>query len=424
MCPSMKVTADRRHSPKGRAGLVREWLRQLTEQGVDILDLEQEALKDNTPVKTMVERVRNTMNKRHEYDFSHEVHEAMNGCLACKACASQCPIKVDVPSFRSRFLNIYYSRYQRPAKDYLVANIESMLPLMAKAPKVVNAALGQKWVQSATAKTVGYVDAPLMSVPTLKNRLASKELQLFDLQYLEGLSSDQKKQHVLIVQDPFTSFYDAEVVEDFVTLAQKLGKTPVLLPFKPNGKALHIKGFLSRFAREAKSTSDFLSMVADIGIPLVGVDPALVLCYRDEYVEILADKRGDFDVLTVHEWLMPSLGEFEARSTSEEMWYLFAHCTEKTKMPNAEKEWGAIFKHFGAELTSVPVGCCGMAGTFGHEVDKLQMSKDIFSLSWKPRMQDLPKERCLVTGYSCRSQVKRFEGEKLAHPLQALAKIL
>ncbi|NAZ55615.1 FAD-binding protein [Vibrio toranzoniae] len=424
MCPSMKVTADRRHSPKGRAGLVREWLRQLTEQGVDILDLEQEALKDNTPLKTMVERVRNTMNKRHEYDFSHEVHEAMNGCLACKACASQCPIKVDVPSFRSRFLNIYYSRYQRPAKDYLVANIESMLPLMAKAPKVVNAALGQKWVQSATAKTVGYVDAPLMSVPTLKNRLASKELQLFDIQYLEGLSSEQKKQHVLIVQDPFTSFYDAEVVEDFVTLAQKLGKTPVLLPFKPNGKALHIKGFLSRFAREAKSTSDFLSMVADIGIPLVGVDPALVLCYRDEYVEILADKRGDFDVLTVHEWLMPSLGDFEARSTSEEMWYLFAHCTEKTKMPNAEKEWGAIFKHFGAALTSVPVGCCGMAGTFGHEVDKLQMSKDIFSLSWKPRMQDLPKERCLVTGYSCRSQVKRFEGEKLAHPLQALAKIL
>ncbi|EAQ52825.1 MULTISPECIES: FAD-binding and (Fe-S)-binding domain-containing protein [Vibrio] len=424
MCPSMKVTADRRHSPKGRAGLVREWLRQLTEQGVDILDLEQEALKDNTPIKTMVERVRNTMNKRHEYDFSHEVHEAMNGCLACKACASQCPIKVDVPSFRSRFLNIYYSRYQRPAKDYLVANIETMLPLMAKAPKVVNAALGQKWIQTATARTVGYVDAPLMSVPTLKNRLASKELQLFDLQYLEGLSSEEKKQHVLIVQDPFTSFYDAEVIEDFVTLAQKLGKTPVLLPFKPNGKALHIKGFLSRFAREAKSTSDFLSMVADIGIPLVGVDPALVLCYRDEYVEILGDKRGDFDVLTVHEWLMPSLGEFEARSASEDMWYLFAHCTEKTKMPNAEKEWGTIFKHFGAALTSVPVGCCGMAGTFGHEVDKLQMSKDIYGLSWKPQMQDLPKDRCLVTGYSCRSQVKRFEGEKLAHPLQALAKIL
>ena len=424
MCPSMKVTADRRHSPKGRAGLVREWLRQLTEQGVDILDLEQQALNDSTPVKTMIERVRNSLNKRHEYDFSHEVHEAMNGCLACKACASQCPIKVDVPSFRSRFLNIYYSRYQRPAKDYLVANIETMLPLMAKAPKVVNAALSQKWVQSATAKTVGYVDAPLMSVPTLDKRLAEKQLKAFDLQYLEGLSNEQKQQHVLIVQDPFTSYYDAEVVEDFVSLLIKLGKTPVVLPFKPNGKAQHIKGFLSKFAKNAKSTADFLSLIADIGIPLVGVDPALVLCYRDEYLEVLGDKRGDFDVLTVHEWMLPRLEEFTARESNQEMWYLFAHCTEKTKMPNAEKEWGAIFAHFGAGLTTVPVGCCGMAGTFGHEVDKLQMSKDIYGLSWKPQIQDLPKDRCLATGYSCRSQVKRFEGEKLAHPLQALEKLI
>lgn len=424
MCPSMKVTADRRHSPKGRAGLVREWLRQLTEQGIDILDLEAQALKNDTPVKTMIDRIRNSMNKRHEYDFSHEVYEAMNGCLACKACASQCPIKVDVPSFRSRFLNIYYSRYQRPAKDYLVANIETMLPLMAKAPKVVNTVISQKWVASLTASTVGYIDTPLMSVPTLSKRVSNKNLQLFDLQYLAGLSADEKQQHVLIVQDPFTSFYDAEVVDDFVTLAQKLGKTPVLLPFKPNGKAQHIKGFLNRFAKNAKSTADFLSMVAELEVPLVGVDPALVLCYRDEYTEVLGDKRGEFDVLTVHEWLYPRLGEFDVQSSDSEAWYLFAHCTEKTKMPNAEKEWGAIFTHFGATLNTVPVGCCGMAGTFGHEVDKFQMSKDIYGLSWKPRLEGLPKERCLVTGYSCRSQVKRFEGEKLAHPLQVLAKLI
>ncbi len=133
-----------------------------------------------------------------------------------------------------------------------------------------------------------------------------------------------------------------------------------------------------------------------------------MLCYRDEYVEILADKRGDFDVLTVHEWLLPSLGGFEARSASEEMWYLFALTVlRKPKCQTLKKSGGAIFKHFGAALTSVPVGAVGgMAGTFGHEVDKLQMSKDIYGLSWKPRMQDLPKERCLVTGYSCRSQVR------------------
>ncbi len=424
MCPSMKVTADRRHSPKGRAGLVREWLRQLTEQGVDILDIEQKSLNGTSPVKTMIDRVRNTINKRHEYDFSHEVYEAMNGCLACKACASQCPIKVDVPSFRSRFLNLYYTRYQRPAKDYLVANIESMLPLMAKAPSAINLVLKQGWVQSATAKTIGYVDAPLLSSPTLANR--TKGIDSFDMQRLVALSKEEKDNHILIVQDPFTSYYEAQVIEDFVDLARKLGQTPVILPFKPNGKAQHIKGFLSQFAKTAQSTAGFLSQVADLGIPMVGVDPALVLCYRDEYQEILGKERGDFDVLTVHEWLLPKLESVEVSSTSreEKPWYLMAHCTEKTKLPNAEKEWGAIFSHFGATLNTVPVGCCGMAGTFGHEVDKLQMSKDIYGLSWKPNLERLPKERCLITGYSCRSQVKRFEGVSPIHPLQALLQIV
>ncbi|GAK83770.1 glycolate dehydrogenase [Vibrio ponticus] len=269
MCPSMKVTADRRHSPKGRAGLVREWLRQLTEQGIDILDLEQQALK-TASVKTMLDRVRNSFNKRHHYDFSHEVYEAMNGCLACKACASQCPIKVDVPSFRSRFLNIYYSRYQRPAKDYLVANIETMLPMMAKAPTLVNGVLKQKWVQSLTASTVGYVDAPLLSVPTLAKRV--KQLKPFDMQALAAMSKEEKADHVLIVQDPFTSYYDADVVDDFAKLIIKLGKTPVLLPFKPNGKAQHIKGFLAQFVKSAKNTAMFLEQVADLSIPMVGVD--------------------------------------------------------------------------------------------------------------------------------------------------------
>ncbi|WP_342607141.1 D-2-hydroxyglutarate dehydrogenase YdiJ [Vibrio tritonius] len=426
MCPSMKVLADRRHSPKGRAGLVREWLRQLTEQGVDILSLEQETYQNNASIKGLIDRVRNRINKRHEYDFSHEVYEAMNGCLACKACASQCPIKVDVPSFRSRFLNIYHSRYQRPMKDYLVANIETMLPLMARVPKVVNAMLEQGWVKNLTASTVGYVDAPLLSVPTLAKRMRRHPLENFDMQRLASLSEQERDNYTIIVQDPFTSYYEADVVEDFIALLVKLGKKPVLLPFKPNGKAQHIKGFLKQFKSTAESAAAFLNEVAQLGIPMVGVDPALVLCYRDEYAELLGDRLGQFNVLMVHEWLMPRLAQFTAKAPQQDSapWYLFAHCTEKTKLPNTEKEWGAIFNHFGATLQSVPVGCCGMAGTFGHEVDKLQMSKDIYALSWKPNLNKLPTDRCLISGYSCRSQVKRFEHIKPKHPLQALLNLV
>ncbi|EFP95350.1 D-2-hydroxyglutarate dehydrogenase YdiJ [Vibrio caribbeanicus] len=423
MCPSMKVTADRRHSPKGRAGIVREWLRQLSEAGVDILDLEQKTLTGTSSIKSLINRVSNRISDKNAHDFSHEVYEALNGCLACKACASQCPIKVDVPSFRSRFLNIYHTRYQRPIKDYLVSNIETMLPVLSMMPRVVNGVLSWPWTQKLTAQSIGYVDSPYLSVPTLAKR--TSKLSQFDFDKLKAMSEAQRSDYVLIVQDPFTSFYDATVVEDFAHLVTRLGKTPIVLPFKPNGKAQHVKGFLKQFAENAQSTSDFLQQVASLGIPMVGVDPALVLCYRDEYVEALGERRGDFEVLTVHEWLEPNLFQFESPNNQEaKPWYLLSHCTEKTKLPNAEKQWSKIFAHFGAKLDAVSVGCCGMAGTFGHETDKLQMSKDIYALSWKVRLQDLPKERCLMTGYSCRSQVKRFEDIRARHPLQALLRIL
>ncbi|MEG2043316.1 MAG: (Fe-S)-binding protein, partial [Hafnia sp.] len=172
MCPSMKITGDRIHSPKGRATLVREWLRLLSEQGVDPLTLEQ-TLGEQSTVRAMIEKTRNTWHaKKGEYDFSHEVKEAMSGCLACKACSTQCPIKIDVPGFRSRFLQLYHTRYLRPVRDYLVAGVESYTPLMAKAPKVFNFFFSQPWLRKMSEKRIGMVDLPLLSTPTLKQSLA------------------------------------------------------------------------------------------------------------------------------------------------------------------------------------------------------------------------------------------------------------
>ncbi|MFZ6857795.1 hypothetical protein ACO0S1_11405, partial [Klebsiella pneumoniae] len=107
-----------------------------------------------------------------------------------------------------------------------------------------------------------------------------------------------------------------------------------------------------------------------------------------------------------------------------EPWYLFGHCTEVTALPAATKQWADIFAHFGAKLENVSVGCCGMAGTYGHEVKNHANSLAIYALSWQQAMQRLPRNRCLVTGYSCRSQVKRIEGSGVRHPLQALLEII
>ncbi|MDC0602360.1 FAD-binding oxidoreductase [Aliiglaciecola sp.] len=425
MCPSSKITRDRRHSPKGRAGMVREWLRLLSQSNIDVVQLEK-----NNDSASWFERFQNSRHKSNEGDFSHEVLEVMEGCLACKACANQCPVNVDVPSFRARFLSIYYQRYLRPSKDYLVANIENMAPVLSKMPGMVNFFQRQSWLQALIKKTVGYVDAPLLSEPPLSQRLDEKNVEEYSLTKLQALSEQQKQRTVLIVQDPFTSFYEAEVVADLVTLLQKLDYYPVVLPFKPNGKPQHVKGFLSRFAKTAKSTAEFLNEVSQLNIPMIGIDGSLVLCYRDEYNKALGNRRGDFEVNLVNEWLIkqtkPCLTQaIESQlPLKSEAYSLLSHCTEKTAVPANDSQWQTIFAQFGLTLNPVAVGCCGMAGTFGHEQSHYQQSKGIYALSWQPAVDKLSVDNILATGYSCRSQVARFEGTKPKHPVQALLNAL
>ncbi|MGL5759360.1 D-2-hydroxyglutarate dehydrogenase YdiJ [Plesiomonas sp.] len=424
MCPSVKITRDRRHSPKGRAALVREWLTLLADEGADTLAIEASLTGTRTTFRQLIAKTRYTLAaRRGEYDFSHEVKEAMSGCLACKACSTQCPIKIDVPAFRSRFLQLYHTRYLRPVRDYMIGTVEQYAPLMAKAPRLFNALMQPMWMQHLTEKTLGMVDVPLLSVPTLPEQLTGHTALQFDYAQLQALSQAEKSRYLLVVQDPFTSFYDASVVADFIRLAEHLGFQPVLLPFKPNGKPQHVKGFLTGFANTATNTAEFLNHISALGIPLVGVDPALVLCYRDEYRITLGDKRGDFNVLLTHEWLKNQLAILPAYRKTSDTWYLFGHCTESTALPESSRDWASIFAHFGAELQAVSVGCCGMAGTYGHEKKNRTHSQGIYALSWQSQLKIRPLNRCVSTGYSCRSQVKREEKTAILHPAQALLAI-
>ncbi|MDU8924353.1 FAD-binding and (Fe-S)-binding domain-containing protein [Pasteurellaceae bacterium LIM206] len=439
MCPSMKVSRNRVFSPKGRAGMVREWLRLMANENVtpEQLNFRTAEIK----LSDLVGKIRNQFNKKKEYDFSHEVKAAMDSCLACKACASQCPIKIDVADFRAKFFYFYHSRYLRPAKDYVVANLELAAPYMAKQPKFFNFFIRTKLVQKTVEKALGMTDLPLLSEPSLQSRLVEIGYQGRSLESLEQLSAAEKADMLLVVQDPYTSYYDAKVVADFVALSKKLGFEPVLLPFKPNGKAMHIKGFLRQFAKTAGNQAEMLNRVSRLGVPLVGVDPAIVLSYRDEYKEVLGAERGHFHVVTAHEWLKRQLdsatlqtalknAKIQHRTSprndgeAASAWYLFPHCTEATAMPNSPREWQQIFAKFGQRLHIENVGCCGMAGVFGHEVRNRQMSEDIFDVSWRAKLNGKNPAFCLATGYSCRSQVHRLNGERLKHPVQALLELL
>lgn len=429
MCPSMKVSGNRLFSPKGRAGITREWLRLLAEQGVNPAELLSGFDKLSYPAKlrNLVAKIRHQWRKDKEYDFSHEVKAAMDTCLACKACASQCPIKIDVPTFRSQFNQLYHSRYFRPAKDHLVANLEFLAPYLAKAPRLFNALSGNKLAEKVVENTVGMVYLPKLSVPTLQAQIGKQpNLEALEKRAASGRISAENC--VIVVQDPFTSFYDADVVADFVRLAEKLGFQAIVLPFNPSGKAQHVKGFLTQFAKTARHQAEMLNRVAKLGIPMVGVDPALTLIYRQEYKDVPKENHGGFDVLLAHEWLSQQIqaGRIGKISASDDRlpWHLFSHCTESTALPNSMKQWQQIFAHFGETLNIESVGCCGMAGTFGHETKHLAMSKAIYAQSWQKKLGGKPLDRCLATGYSCRSQVKRFEQKLLKHPVQALLAVI
>ncbi|MFC7609198.1 FAD-linked oxidase C-terminal domain-containing protein [Teichococcus aestuarii] len=225
MCPSYKATGDRRHSPKGRASLFREWLRQLSAAGVDPM-AEAERIRGTSFLSGLPARIRNERARRRgEDDFSHAVKEAMDGCLACKSCTGQCPIKVDVPSFRAKFLEIYHGRYQRPLKDYLVGMIEQVLPLGARAPGLANAVLGSGIGRALAAKG-GLVDAPLFSGRNLVREAAAQGVRLATPEALRGLGEAERRRHVVLVQDAFTTHFETGLVLDLLAALRAMGFTP------------------------------------------------------------------------------------------------------------------------------------------------------------------------------------------------------
>ncbi|UST55520.1 FAD-binding oxidoreductase [Comamonadaceae bacterium OTU4NAUVB1] len=429
MCPSWKATRERRHSPKGRASLMREWLRQLAEQEVDPAS-EAARLRrlgvlgrwSAWPLRAL-----NTWNARRDadapgtnVDFSLEVKEAMDGCLACKSCVGQCPIKVDVPAFRSRFLEVHHGRYLRPVKDTLVASLERWLPTAAKLPRLMNG-ITRSAVGRGVLETMGLVSLPEMSGIDLREALARRGVRTASPEALRALTAAERDRSVVVVQDAFTSHYDTAVVVDWCELLLALGFVPWLAPFKPNGKPQHVLGLLGRFERTATANAHMLGALAATGVDLVGVDPSMTLAYRAEYVKALGPDRVPA-VLLPQEWLVERLDDLPTLAAdASDPWHLLPHCTERTNAPAATADWRRVAERLGIALRIVPSGCCGMAGLYGHERDHRATSEAIYGLSWRSIVA-APRHagRLVATGYSCRCQAALVDGVDLSHPLQVL----
>ena len=430
MCPSYKADLDRQHSPKGRATLIREWLRN---------------------------------DKNHS--FNYQVYRALNGCLSCKACVTECPIQVDIPEMKSRFLSKYYSEKPQPLKNFLVAGMESALPILAIFPRLSNFLLNNPISSWLNKNCFGMVDTPFISAKNhlrhLRKSFSAEKLIIANTSFDFNLCKDSFSNKVILLQDAFTRFYDNEVLCDSIYFLNQLNITVILAPWFANGKAFHIKGFRKKFYQVVQKNHQKLKNWASFGLPMITIEPSIALTYRQEYPTILAereyfrnpndkkyqeqyqsgnyqkDENRDYQVLLIQEYLTQlderkidwkaikkklnkNLSPQESLKNTTAT--LFPHCTESTNASQSNKQWKSLFHRLGFELNIQKVGCCGMAGTYGHELEHLETSKKIFKF-WKSALnKDNDKVALLATGYSCRSQAKRFSSQKLQHPLSFLAK--
>lgn len=416
MCPSWKATRQRQHSPKGRASLIREWLRLQGNAGVDVLST---SLRRPHFLKGLPQRWRNSRAQRQgSADFSHEVYEAMAGCLACKSCAGQCPIKVNVPEFRSRFLELYHGRYLRPMRDYLIGSLEFSIPYFARVPGLYNTLMAAPWVKRWLADKAGMVDSPLLSRFDFQAVLNRWQVEPATQPRLATLSPAQVEKSIIVVQDAFTRYFETPLMASFIELASRMGFQVFIAPFNPNGKPLHVQGFLAAFNRAAVRNAGQLQTLSESGVRLVGLDPAMTLIYRQEYQKVPGLASAP-KVELPQEWLIDCAMQLPA-SLERRSFRLLAHCTEKTNVPTSSKQWVGIFKRANLDLVIEATGCCGMSGTYGHEARNQEASRMIFNQSWQKKLEKEQVGEPLATGYSCRSQVKRLAGLELKHPLEVL----
>jgi FAD/FMN-containing dehydrogenase/Fe-S oxidoreductase len=419
MCPSWKATRNRIHSPKGRASLIREWLRLQGEQGVDVLAASDRLRLSAAPQNLAHRAVNSLAQKMGQQDFSHEVYEAMTGCLACKSCAGQCPVKVNVPEFRSRFLELYHSRYLRPLKDYLIGSLEYTVPYIAKMPRLYNFVMSARPVRWLLERAAGMVDSPLLSLVDFAAVCRRWNVEVAMPERLETLSGEQRAKSVILVQDAFTRFFETPLLVDWVELISRLGYKVYLAPYAPNGKPLQVQGFLKAFEKAASFNGKSLLSLQQYQVPLVGLDPAMTLVYRQEYAKILDAGEAPL-VMLAQEWLINALPQNEVTKV-DEPYHFLPHCTEKTNEPGSIGQWQKIFERMGLTLQVQASGCCGMSGTYGHETRNAETSETIYGQSWKLLIQKFNQSgRVVADGYSCRSQVKRQEGATVLHPLQVL----
>jgi len=434
MCPSWRATHDEEHSTRGRAHLLWEMT-----QG--------EVIQDGWR--------------------SEEVKHSLDLCLACKGCKSDCPVSVDVATYKSEFLSHYYEGRLRPLNAYAFGNIDFWASLASRAPGLVNLTTQLPFL-SDIAKVVAGIPAqrriPPFAPETFKQwffrtATASKVAPPFsrslreggnfgndpmEVRWKSGASAPEGSYQgtasavpnrgqmeqgalapaVLLWADTFNNYFLPSTARAAVEVLETAGYR-VLVP-RANlccGRPLYDFGMLDRAERLLLEILDQLEPEIEAGIPVVGLEPSCIAVFRDELINLFPhDARAQAlskQTFLLSEFLEKNLTPGATLPQLPRKALLHGHCHHKSIMKMTAEE--SLLRRLGVDFTSPAPGCCGMAGSFGFHAEHFDVSQAIGNLELLPAVRQGPNDWLIIAdGFSCREQIAQNTPRRALHLAEVL----
>lgn len=404
MCPSYMVTREETHSTRGRARLLWEVL-----QG--------DVLTDGWK--------------------NRELKEALDLCLACKGCKSDCPVNVDMATYKSEFLAHHYRGRLRPIQAYTMGWIYWWARLGSAVPWAANLATQGPVLSGLARRTIGV--AP-------ERRLPEFAPTTFKRWFRRHAPWNPSGPLVILWPDTFNNHFHPETAQAAVTVLEAAGYR-VVVPRRSLccGRPLYDFGMIGLAKRLLREVLDVLGPRIDAGVPLVGLEPSCAAVFRDELLGLFPDdpraqrlSRQTFTLAEFLEGAAGGLGEaYEApicdgggsltgagigldlpRLSGEALVHL--HCHHKAVLGTGPDE--RLLGRAGLEYHILDSGCCGMAGPFGFDKHHYQVSRDAGERVLLPAVREAPPDALIVAdGFSCREQIAQLSDRRALHLAQVLA---
>ena len=391
MCPSFQATRDEAFSTRGRANLLR-------------------ALIDST----------NSVTENRKPEIENSVFSALDLCLACKGCTSECPSGVDMPKLKYEFMNQYYKSHRRHARDYLFGYFHVAAKVLSPFAPVTNLFMQAEGMKKVVSRVFGIAEQrPFPKFSAKKHQIVNTE----------------KEKAVIFLSDVFSHYIEPEVEEAAIAILNSLGFEVKILPIIGAGASLLSKGFLKAAKRHAeKVLAEIERLDGGAGLSVVGCEPPELYCLKHEYESLLPNHSVAIQSLKERTWLVDEfilrvakknemdISHVDSSSQNDRL-TLHPHCHHRAEGPAADglpsgvSATVAMLNRFGYEVDVIDAGCCGMAGTFGYDAEHYDLSMKVGELGVLPKARAIKDRELVSSGAACRMQIKQGADVDARHPL-------